>query len=357
MIHSAQASEDDVQPSSGASKEATAVYQNAGKAFALIEQHRTPPDPQAYALWYAYAAGEDAQVVERVDQLLANKTTLSPYDIDSIYQELLLPDTGQAATQSIGGAIEKEIESVLEIIQQSVSTNVTYQASLNDVETRLPDASSGGGLASLVSRLVSDNRRMIDTTKELSQGLSDSQKQLASLHQELEEVRNQCMRDPLTAIANRRAFDDRLEEEISHAFASGGKLCLAMADIDLFKQVNDNFGHQTGDSVLKMFAQCIKGNIKGHDMVARIGGEEFGIILPQTDVVSAYNLLVAIKSELKASEVPVEGDPTRIASVTASFGVARLEAGMTMRGLIEQADKYLYEAKKAGRDKVKAQGL
>jgi len=357
VIHSAHASEDDIPASSGASKEAIAVYQNAGRAFELIERHSTPPDPQAYALWYAYAAGEDERIVERIDTLLANQSALTPFDIETLHQELLLPDAGQAATQTIGGAIEKEIESVLGIIEQSVSSNVSFQASLNDVETKLPIAAAGGGLASLVSRLVSDNRRMIDATKELSQGLSESQKQLATLHKELEEVRNQCMRDPLTAIANRRAFDDRLQEEIDHAIASGGKLCLAMADIDLFKQVNDSFGHQTGDSVLKMFAHCIKGNIKGNDMVARIGGEEFGIILPQTDVVSAYNLLVAIKSELKNAEVPVEGDPTRIARITASFGVARLDAGMTMRELIEQADKYLYEAKKAGRDKVKAQGL
>lgn len=334
------------------------VFQNASKAFDLIQRYRTPPDPKTYSLWYTYAAGTDAGLNARVDALLATNKGLSPYEIESICREFLAEETGEAERHTIGLAIEKEIESVLQIIQQGVQTSDDFGASLDEASKQLvPHALSGDELAALVSGLVEDNRRMAATTQELNQGLKDSQKQIATLHKELEEVQNQCMRDPLTAVSNRRAFDERLEQAIEASTATGENLCLAIADIDHFKRVNDTFGHQVGDLVLQNFASIISQNIKGQDMVARYGGEEFAIILPQTDLFSAYNLLVKIKYHFKTSKVELEGTDKAVSDVTASFGVVRFEPGMSMRELIEQADSFLYEAKNSGRDRVKARGF
>ena len=333
------------------------VFQNASKAFDLIHKYRTPPDPQTYALWYAYASGSHRDLIERVDELLSSNGMLSDFDIETINRDMLTPDNGQVATQHIGQAIEKEIESALAIIQQGVKSSNDFGATLSEAQNQLPNAVSTEDLALLVSGLVEDNRRMAETTQELNQGLLDSQKQIATLHQELEEVQNQCMRDPLTAISNRRAFDKRLEEELTEAAATGKNLCLALADIDHFKRVNDTYGHQVGDLVLQEFASIIAKNIKGQDMVARYGGEEFAIILPQTDLFSAYNLLVKIKHHFKSAEMAFDGPDKTIASITASFGVAKYEPDMSARQLIEQADTYLYEAKNAGRDRVKAKGF
>ena len=333
------------------------VFQNASKAFDLIHKYRTPPDPKTYSLWYTYAAGTDPKMNARVNELLAAQGSLNPFDIETICREYLTEDSGDTARQTIGAAIEKEIESVLQIIQQGVESSDDFGASLTAASQRLPQAISGDDLASLVSTLVEDNRRMAETTQELNQGLKDSRKQIASLHKELEEVQSQCLRDPLTAVSNRRAFDERLDMEIQIAAATGQKLCLAMADIDHFKKVNDTHGHQVGDAVLKMFAATIAQNIKGQDMVARYGGEEFAIILPQTDLFSAYNLLVKIKHHFKDGETVVEGTEKKVSDVTASFGVVNYEPGMTARDLIERADSFLYEAKNAGRDRVKAKGF
>ena len=170
------------------------------------------------------------------------------------------------------------------------------------------------------------------------------------------EAQSQSLKDPLTAIPNRRAFAKRLDETIADAARTGKTLGVAMADIDHFKQANDVYGHPAGDAFLKMFSTLITRNIKGQDMVARIGGEEFAIILPQTEIIAAYNLFVRIKSVLKASELVLD-DGTCISGVTASFGVACLEPGMNPNDLINQADKFLYDAKNAGRDKVKAAGF
>ncbi len=333
------------------------VFRNAAKAFDLIQKYRTPPDPKAYAVWYAYVDGTDSLLVGRVDRLVASNGGLSPFDIDAIHAEFLVEDTGMTARQSIGIAIEKEIESAMQILQQGVQNSDEFDASLSKVSEKLPHSISAEDLTVLVSDLMEDNRRMAETTRELNKGLKESQSQIAVLHQELEEVQNQCMRDPLTSVANRRAFDERLEKELRLAEENEHKLCLALADIDHFKRVNDTYGHQTGDAVLQQFASIVAQNIKGQDMVARYGGEEFAVILPQTDLFSAYNLLVKIKYNFKNSETVIEGTDKSVKDVTASFGLVRYEPGMSVRDLIEQADKYLYEAKNSGRDRVKAKGF
>jgi len=333
------------------------VFRNAQKAFDLIQKYRTPPEPKTYAIWYAYVNASDKRLVERVDSAISQNGTLTPYDIGSIFREFLTEETGTSARHTIGLAIEKEIDGAMKIMQQGVQNSDEFGASLNKANEALPGAASGETLAKLVSNLMADNKRMAETTRELNQGLLESQKQIATLNKELEEVQSQSLRDPLTAIANRRAFDERLEREVRAAAETGEKLCFALADIDHFKNVNDTYGHQVGDAVLQQFAAIVTQNIKGQDMVARYGGEEFAIILPETDLFSAYNLLVKIKYNFKSAETPIEGTLKTIKDVTASFGLVRFEPGMTPRDMIEQADHFLYEAKNAGRDRVKAKGF
>lgn len=333
------------------------VFRNAAKAFEFIHKYRTPPDPKTYSVWYSYAAGTDSELVDRVDGLLSAKGSLAPEEIDAICDELLVPNTSETARQNIGQAMEKEIDGILRIVQKSVQNSNNFHASLNAVGSRLPNAISGEDLTAVISHLMAENRRMAATTLELSEGLKESQKQIVALNTELEEIQNQYKRDPLTSIANRRAFDERLAEQIELASRGGQEFCLAMADIDHFKKINDTHGHQAGDMVLKAFAYLVSQNIKGQDMVARIGGEEFAIILPQTDLIAAYNLLVKIKHSLKNASVSVGENGEKLSGVTASFGIARYEAGMTGKELVKQADSYLYDAKNSGRDRVKAKGL
>ncbi len=330
------------------------VFRNAQKAFNLIQRYRTPPEPKTYAIWYAYVNATDKRLVDRVDSAISQNGTLTPFDIGAIFREFLTEQPGASARHSIGLAIEKQIDGAMKIIQQGVQNSDEFGASLNKANEALPDANSADTLATLVSDLMADNKRMAETTRELKQGLIESQQQIATLNKELEEVQSQSLRDPLTSVANRRAFDERLEREVRAAEETGETLCLAMADIDHFKKVNDTYGHQVGDAVLQQFASIVTQNIKGQDMVARYGGEEFAIILPETDLFAAYNLLVKIKYNFKSSETPIEGTLKTIKDVTASFGLVRFEPGMTPREMIEQADHFLYEAKNTGRDRVKA---
>src|SRR5262249_62333174 len=112
--------------------------------------------------------------------------------------------------------------------------------------------------------------------------LSASKKEITELRQNLEAVRSESLTDPLTALANRKYFDDALDKAIAQARANGKPLSLLMTDIDHFKAFNDNFGHLTGDQVLRLVATAAKQNGKGKDKAARYGGEEIANVLPHT---------------------------------------------------------------------------
>tara|TARA_R110001599_G_scaffold39343_3_gene120183 strand:- start:865 stop:1938 length:1074 start_codon:yes stop_codon:yes gene_type:complete len=333
------------------------VYKNAGKAFGLIERYRTPPYPGTYALWYTYVSGTDEELVKRIDDFLAKNGHLNPYDIEQLCQSLLAQGSHEIATQNVGQAVEKELEGILKVIADGAERSDSFKNTLSDVQKNLPGSKSSEDLDAIVTRLAQENQRMAEATEQMNASLVASQNQIHTLNQELASVRIQSMRDPLTGVWNRRAFDQRIMEEVLEAESSGQQLCLAMADIDHFKSVNDTYGHQHGDAVLRKFATLVDDNIKGQDMVARYGGEEFAIIFPRTSVLSAYNLLVRIKHGFEEMKTPVVGKTEAFSSVTASFGVARFERGMTVRDLIDQADTYLFEAKKAGRNRVKAIGF
>ena len=125
-----------------------------------------------------------------------------------------------------------------------------------------------------------------------------------------------------------------------------------MADIDHFKAINDRFGHQAGDDVLKYFAALMQQNLKGHDVVARMGGEEFALILPFTEPADARKVIGQIMAQLDKANLVVARDKDPIGKVTCSFGFARMRTGETPDSFIGRADEKLYEAKQMGRNRI-----
>ena len=131
---------------------------------------------------------------------------------------------------------------------------------------------------------------MENNNKKLEARLTASKQEINQLQENLEAVRSESLTDPLTTLSNRKFFDFALEKAIADAKAKGEPLSLMMTDIDHFKAFNDNFGHLTGDQVLRLVAMSVKQNVKGQDIAARYGGEEFAIALPNTVLRSAITV-------------------------------------------------------------------
>ncbi|MBZ4688662.1 MAG: hypothetical protein PWQ96_2098, partial [Clostridia bacterium] len=162
-----------------------------------------------------------------------------------------------------------------------------------------------------------------------------------------EKLRLLSIIDPLTNAYNRRFFRQKLEEEIERAKRNGSKFSLIMLDIDHFKSINDRFGHNAGDLVLKSVTEMIKNRIRKIDTLARWGGEEFVILLPDTTVNNAARLAEELREKLSQMDIPGVG------RVTASFGVAEYCPGENVDSLVNKADNMMYEAKAAGRNCVR----
>lgn len=175
------------------------------------------------------------------------------------------------------------------------------------------------------------------------------------LRKALEKLQETSITDPLTGLFNRRYFSYRLEEEISRFNRMQEVLCLLLIDIDNFKQINDQCGHQQGDMVLSEIGRILKERVRFHDICSRIGGDEFGILLPLTHYKQAIAVAKHLQENIIQIKVCVEQDK-KIIPVTVSIGLACLEAGCSCPDtdtLYGWADLALYEAKNAGRNNIR----
>jgi diguanylate cyclase (GGDEF)-like protein len=175
-----------------------------------------------------------------------------------------------------------------------------------------------------------------------------------SLKQVIEERRRMAMTDPLTGAHNRRYFMNHMRRELKRARRFGGEVALLVFDIDHFKHINDRYGHAAGDSVLAEFVRRVQGLLRGSDWCARLGGEEFAVVLPQTHLAGAAVVAEKIRRAVAAEPV-VSGDGT--IELTVSVGVSGLACfadrdEVTADHLLSRADDCLYLSKNAGRDRV-----
>ncbi|HEX8775735.1 MAG TPA: diguanylate cyclase [Pyrinomonadaceae bacterium] len=163
----------------------------------------------------------------------------------------------------------------------------------------------------------------------------------------LDTCEEQAFTDHLTGLANRRRFERQLEREVTRTLRYGRPFCLLLLDIDHFKQVNDNYGHEAGDEAIRRLAKTLQAGTRGIDSAARIGGEEFAVLLTETGFEGGAEVAERLRQAIRQDEIPTVG------RITASFGVAEFPScAPTGRELLTVADAAMYEAKRQGRDRV-----
>jgi len=173
---------------------------------------------------------------------------------------------------------------------------------------------------------------------------------VARLLNDVARLKRQAQTDPLTGLANRAALDERLHHELARADALGTSVSFVIADIDNFKQINDLYGHQTGDDILRAVASVLAESCRELDLAARFGGEEFVLLLPGTQLGNARRVAERVRRRLESIEVP--GPTGEITRVTASLGAAEFPTYRGADALLAAADGALYDAKRSGKNRV-----
>jgi diguanylate cyclase (GGDEF)-like protein/PAS domain S-box-containing protein len=209
-------------------------------------------------------------------------------------------------------------------------------------EHRFERVLPSGRIIEVFGRPMSDGGGFVTTYTDITE--------IRELIQRLEQS---ALHDPLTGLANRTKFSQRFDDENGRVVRSGKPMALVVIDLDHFKAVNDTFGHLVGDLVLKETARVLRNNVRQTDLVARFGGEEFVVLLPETELDGAMVVAEILRAAVAEHMVPVPGCPEGI-RITATFGVAAMsrEALLALDDFIEAADRAAYRGKHQGRNRV-----
>jgi diguanylate cyclase len=313
---------------------------------------RQAATPRNYEIWYTYATGYSPSLNQKINEKLAASGGISKADLEEIYASYLSPARLTDRIDKVGSQVMGEIEQVMAMIDAAAGSASNYSESLADASQKLGQSKDRESLRAIVEGLVQTAKDMEESNHQLEARLSASKQEITELQSNLETVRTESLTDPLTQLYNRKYFDDRLAHAIEDAHTKNEPLSLLMTDIDHFKAFNDNFGHLTGDQVLRLVALSVKQNVKGQDTAARYGGEEFAVVLPNTVLRSAITVGDHIRRAVMTKELMKRSTGEHLGRVTVSVGVATLRSGETAASLIERTDACLYAAKRHGRNRV-----
>lgn len=315
----------------------------------LLSANGSDCGPQSYALWFEYVAGTNAELKATLDAVVRSKSRLTEADTQRLFAELVLAGDGRTLDD-----IRKALLQVVGGVSSAADrTRASSERFLQEIELTVEGPVRDEPAA---PRLADQARQMVDSLVSLNDRLTESQAQIEQLRGQLEQVRQEAMTDPLTRLANRRAFDEALARLLGGPPAAGARTLasLVMVDVDHFKRINDEMGHVFGDRVLRAVADVLSRSVKGKDLVARFGGEEFAVLLPGTGTQAACRVAEQLCEAVAAIRIRRSGSDQVIAQVTVSCGVTELARGESAGMAIERADSALYRAKRLGRNRVVA---
>jgi diguanylate cyclase len=324
----------------------------ANKTIALMNERGIPPVPENYELFYLYVSGSNPEATRAVEDVFRSGGAFTPQVLDDLRVHYIGSERTNKAIEDVGANIGIALETVLGKLEDAGKHAGDYGRALSAVSGGLGSDQSPAAVRKLVDGLLGATKAMEARTKSLESELSCSTQQITDLKIQLDTVRKESRTDALTGIANRKTFDIELEDAVAAWKEEGQQVSLLMCDIDHFKNFNDTWGHQTGDQVLRLVANCLSENVKGRDTAARYGGEEFAVILRHTGINDAINLANQIRANVESKKLVKKSTGEILGAITISIGVTEARGQDAGEDLIRRADVCLYRAKQTGRNRV-----
>ena len=306
------------------------------------------PTPQNYATWYAYFDGSNSALSDEIDRLVAETGHIDGVEAVRLHETYLL-DAEREGLSRVSEQMEASIETLMADVGRAGAGARAYGETLDGLSGELE---AGSAAADVLSRILSETKRMGEANKALESKLNASAAEIQKLRTDLEQVREEANTDALTNLPNRKCFDRTLRQRAIEAGESGHELCLLALDIDHFKKFNDTHGHQTGDEVLRLVAKTMMQTVPKGCLPARLGGEEFAVLVPRLGFDQAVHLADTVRIAVGGKKLRNLKTGATLGTITLSVGVSVYEPGEPLSGFFERADEALYLAKASGRNQV-----
>ncbi len=313
--------------------------------------HGVLPSPRNFELWCAHLHGSNPALSQGLSAVLDAGLSPTPQQLRALYSNFVTREIDVESIAEHSEQLDDAAQSLVEQVSEGQASLQTYGRALSTLTDQMDRDRTVGSLLNALTVLASETSRASERNRVLEQQLSASVARITRLRTELIDARQDATTDGLTGLRNRRAFDAAVRRAIRAARGDATPMSLLLLDIDHFKRFNDNFGHRTGDLVLRLVAGIIADNVKGRDTAARYGGEEFAVVLTSADLQAGVTVAGQIRALLDGKHLVAKGKQ-QPAMVTLSAGVAQFRPGDSAGFLIERADAALYEAKRQGRNRV-----
>lgn len=318
------------------------------KILRLMLQHRIPATPINYAIWYEVVTANNAKLNAALDVLLQEN---KPFDAETslaVYKKYIC-STALETFERINLQVQKIIAQASDTLKLTHTQAGQAQVKFQKNTTLLHELTDPSTLNDILQTIIEETALLAAVTQSMQVQLDSAYQQVEQMRRELSQARQAADTDALTGLLNRRALNQIFTNLINQ---QPKQVCALMIDIDHFKQVNDTFGHLVGDNVLKFVAELLKKRVHGQHQVARYGGEEMVILMPNTVLKVALAIAEAIREEMEHSLLKLKDSHELLGKVTLSIGVTELRVHDTLDSLIARADQALYQAKRTGRNKV-----
>jgi len=327
---------------------------------ALPERHR----PQAEAMRERLAHGlnwyELLPILDDLAVLMLAITDSGQHEFEAYLKQLnerleafqghlQVASDGHADSRSAARELDTQIREQVDGLQSSVQEAADLDSLKQVLESHLE-----GLLGTMDEHQQQRDQREQEVAarlKGLAERVANMEQEAQGYREHLEVQRQKALIDPLTGLPNRAAWSERLDHEVNAWHQRGNSLSLAMLDLDHFKRINDGYGHLAGDKVLKIIANVLRKRLRTSDFIARFGGEEFVLLMPDSSLSDALAVGEVLRAAIAACPFHFKGEPV---TITVSMGVAQFLPGERSELALKRADEALYRAKAAGRNQVQA---
>ena len=280
-----------------------------------MAKHPAAFTPLSYAVWYEHKSGINHALSDAIGRLNENGEKFDDAAIENLHFEYIA-ELSSKIEQAVRISMLQVLSRFAEFTKETDIQANKFSDSLKVYHEALKQDLDPPKLVALINGVAGDTNRMLGHMQKMHTELAATRQKTNELYQELKTAREEAIIDPLTGILNRRGFESSAKQIMAEHIESNRSICLLMIDIDHFKQINDAYGHLFGDKAIRVIAETLKSKVRGQDLVARMGGEEFAVLLAETDLAGARIVAEHIRRTIAACQIHRLGTHENIGDIT-----------------------------------------